>query len=208
MKRIKWERSWEATPFKRSGYNLILRAPRSRKTGEKAVNGSCENGTLCEPAWCKRQWMGHVRMVASVSLLAVRGSKWIMWVWYREAALSQSFPRELCLSLLIELTNCSIIDNVQVSIIDNMQVLVVSKSTSGLMFHCQLTFILKVSHTHADMYKPYWINSGYLEGELTWWNDYDDDDDDDETFFKFLRFVQTKQLIIAAETDGSVKKCC
>ena len=37
---------------------------------------------------------------------------------------------------------------------------------------------MKVSQTHADMYKPYWIGFGYPQGEMTW-NDYDDDDDDE-----------------------------
>ena len=58
---------------------------------------------------------------------------------------SQLFPRER-FGLLVEGTTCSIIDN--------MQALMVSGKASGLMFHCHLTFLLKVCQTHATCTNP------------------------------------------------------
>ena len=62
-----------------------------------------------------------------------------------------------------------------------MQALMVFWRASDLMFHCHLSFILKVSQTHVDMYKPYWIGYCNPHGKLTW-NDYDDDDDYDDDY--------------------------
>ena len=88
---------------------------------------------------------GNLRIVPSVSLHAVKGSEWIMWVWYWEAAHLCLFPTER-LGLLVEGTTCSIIDN--------MQALVVSGRATGLMFHCHITFFLKVCQTHATCTNP------------------------------------------------------
>ena len=77
--------------------------------------------------------------------------------------LTQLFPRER-LGLLIEWTTCSIIDN--------MQALMVSGRASSIIFHCHLTFILKVSQTHADMYKLYWDGFRCPQEQVSW-NYYD-----------------------------------
>ena len=118
--------------------------------------------------------------------------------WYWEAAHSQLFPRER-LGLLIEITTCSIIDN--------MQAMVVSRMASGLIFQCHETFYLEYSQMHADMYIPWWIGFCYPQVKLTL-SDYDNDDDDHKCVLLYLEAcVVTLVIFILFQQDnlGSAK---
>ena len=88
---------------------------------------------------------GNLRIVPSVSLHAVKGSEWIMWEWYWEAAHSQLFPRGT--PWPVDWRNYLFHSWLYAGFGG-------AGRASGLMFHCHLTFILKVCQTHATCTNP------------------------------------------------------
>ena len=88
---------------------------------------------------------GNLRIVPSVSLHAVKGSEWIMWEWYWEAAHSQLFPRGT--PWPVDWRNYLFHSWLYAGFGG-------AGRASGLMFHCHDTFNLEVSQTHATCTSP------------------------------------------------------
>ncbi len=88
---------------------------------------------------------GNLRIVPSVSLHAVKGSEWIMWERYWEAAHSQLFPRGT--PWPVDWRNYLFHSWLYAGFGG-------AGRASGLMFHCHDTFNLEVSQTHATCTSP------------------------------------------------------